>query len=103
MPTQLDSPWPTFRRDERNTGRSPLPARYHGDRPWSFRTGKGIFSTPVIDARGIVYVGSGDHVFYAITPDGQEKWRCETGEIIDSAGALPRAKPTQLERPPSLW
>ena len=83
-----DSPWPTFRRDSRNTGSSPLPADYRGDRPWAFRTGKGIFSTPVIDAAGDLYVGSADHCFYALRPDGSLKWRVETGEIIDSAAAL---------------
>jgi outer membrane protein assembly factor BamB len=87
-PVPADAPWPTFRRDARNTGRSPLRAGYTGDRPWSFATGKGIFSTPVIDGSGVVYVGSADHVFYALSPDGAERWRCVTGEIIDSAGAL---------------
>lgn len=88
VPVEPDSPWPTFRRDHRNTGSSPLPARSSREQPWAFETGKGIFSTPVIDARGVVYVGSADHVFYAIGPDGRERWRTVTGEIIDSAGAL---------------
>lgn len=88
VPVQADAPWPTFRRDHRNTGRSTLPAQYHGDHPWTFRTGKGIFSTPIIDGQGTIYVGSADHKFYALCPDGSEKWHLETGEIIDSAGAL---------------
>lgn len=90
VPVQPESPWPTFRRDQRNTGRSPLPAVYTGDAPWRFDTGKGIFSTPVVDGDGVIYVGSADHNFYAIHPDGREKWRFPTGEIIDSAAALPR-------------
>lgn len=98
VPVQPESPWPTFRRDQRNTGRSPLPAVYAGDAPWSFATGKGIFSTPVIDGDGVVYVGSADHNFYAIQPDGREKWRFETGEIIDSAAALPRVGLTADEQ-----
>jgi outer membrane protein assembly factor BamB len=88
VPVQPESPWPTFRRDRRNTGASPLPAAYQGDRPWSFQTGKGIFSTPVIDADGRIYFGSADHFFYALNPDGSLHWKYETGEIIDSAGAL---------------
>jgi outer membrane protein assembly factor BamB len=88
VPVQPDSPWPTFRRDRRNTGASPLPAQYQGDQPWSFQTGKGIFSTPVIDTDGLVYFGSADHYFYALNPDGSLNWKYETGEIIDSAGAL---------------
>jgi len=93
VPVQSDSPWPTFRRDHRNTGFSPIAANYHGDQSWSFRTGKGIFSTPVIDGDGTIYVGSADHYFYAINPDGSLRWRFQTGELIDSAGALPQVDP----------
>ncbi len=86
-------PWPTFRHDRRNSGRSPLPARYHGDHPWHFQTGKGIFASPVIDDEGMIYVGSADHSFYALRPDGSLAWRFLTGEIIDSAAALPPTDP----------
>ena len=88
VPVQAGSPWPTFRHDHRNTGRSPLPASYHGDQPWHFQTAKGIFSTPVIDEQGVIYFGSADHNFYALQPDGSLKWKFETGEVIDSAAAL---------------
>ncbi|MBP8130637.1 MAG: PQQ-binding-like beta-propeller repeat protein [Candidatus Hydrogenedentes bacterium] len=98
-PVRADSPWPVFRRDRRNTGRSTLPAIYTGDRPWSFRTSKGIFSTPVIDGEGTVYFGSADRHFYALNPDGTLKWRFQTGELIDSAAALHRVTPGE---PPSV-
>jgi outer membrane protein assembly factor BamB len=87
-PVQADSPWPTFRRDEHNTGASLLPAVYAGDKPWFFQTGKGLFVTPVIDGKGTIYIGSADHYFNAINPDGYLKWKYQTGEIIDSAAAL---------------
>jgi outer membrane protein assembly factor BamB len=87
-PVPPNAPWPTFRHDHRNTGRSPIAAAYGEDRPWFFQTGKGIFSTPVIDGQGVIYVGSADHFLYALGPDGALKWKFETGEIIDSAGAL---------------
>lgn len=90
VPVQDGAPWPLFRYDHRNTGRSEIVGQYTGDAPWSFQTGKGIFSTPVIDADGVVYVGSADHVFYALAPDGRELWRFRTREIIDSAAALPQ-------------
>ena len=93
LPVDPESPWPLFRRDQRNTGASPIRAKYHGDRPWAFRTAKGIFSTPVIGGDGTVYVGSADHVFYAINPDATEKWRYATGELIDSAAALHQPDP----------
>lgn len=89
VPVQAGAPWPTFRHDGKNTARSSIRAAYTGDHPWLFQTGKGIFSTPIIDRTGTIYVGSADHHFYALNPNGSQKWRFETGEIIDSAGALP--------------
>ena len=94
-PTLAGSPWPTFRHDPRNTGFSDIRANYTGDKPWMFQTGKGIFSTPVIDDKGTVYFGSADHYFYALNPDGSQKWKYETGEIIDSAGALGAVGPAK--------
>ena len=77
-----------MRHDQHNTGRSPIVARYHGDRPWALQTGRGIFSTPVIGGDGTVYIGSGDTWFYAIRPNGTLRWKLKTGGIIDAAAAL---------------
>ena len=88
VPLDASSPWPEMRHDSSNSGNSPIAARYHGDLPWAFKTGRGIFSTPVLGADGTVYVGSGDTYFYAIAPDGRLRWRLKTGGIIDAAGAL---------------
>jgi outer membrane protein assembly factor BamB len=92
-PVQSTSPWPEMRHDRRNTGRSPIVARYHGDRPWAFRTAKGIFSTPILAGDGTIYVGSADTHFYAIAPSGQLRWRFRTGNIIDSAAVIGRYDP----------
>jgi outer membrane protein assembly factor BamB len=88
VPVLAASPWPEMRRDSRNTGSSPIRGRYRGDRPWSFRTARGIFSTPVIGDDGTVYVGSADGYFYALGTDGRPLWRFRTGGIIDAAAAL---------------
>ncbi len=90
--------WPVFRHDRQNTGRSPIRAVYRHDHPWMFQTGKGIFSTPVIDRDGAVFVGSADHSFYALAADGHLRWRFETGDIIDSAAALPDIVPGEPSR-----
>ena len=88
IPLDASSPWPVMRHDPRNTGSSPVVARYGGQRPWAFRTGRGIFSTPLIGGDGTVYVGSADTNFYAIRPDGRLRWRLGTGGIIDASGVL---------------
>jgi len=90
---QPGAPWTTFRGNSRNSGNSPIQANYQGDEPWFFQCGKGIFSTPIVDAVGVVYFGSADHVLYAINPDGSPKWQFRSGEIIDSACALPSDYP----------
>lgn len=88
IPVQADAPWPLFRRDHLNTGNSPLIADYAGDEPWAFTTGGAILATPVIDAAGTIYVGSGDHYFYAIEADGTLRWSFQTGAAIEAAAAL---------------
>ena len=88
VPVQAASPWPSFRRTRRNTGRSPIAAAWDGDEPWMYKTDRGIFSTPIIDGEGTVYIGSADHYFYALQPDGTLKWKLKTGDIIDSAGTI---------------
>ena len=88
-PVQASSPWPEMRHDRRNTAASPIVARYRrGERPWSYATGKGVFSTPIIGGDGTVYVGSADSWFYAIGPRGRLRWRFETGNLIDSAATI---------------
>lgn len=89
-PLDPASPWPKFRRDLAQTGRSdvmpnPDPTRAR----WVFETSKGIFSTAVIGGDGTVYIGSADRYFYALDAmTGQPKWRFETAEIIDSSALL---------------
>ena len=87
VPLAADSPWPKFRRDAEQRGAAPFTGA-RGGPMWSFPTGKGIFSSPVVGGDGTIYVGSADRSFYALNPDGTQRWRFETGEIIDSAGLL---------------
>lgn len=83
-----------MRHDPHNTGLGTTPASYHGDRPWSFTTGAGLFITPVVAGNGLVYFGSADHNFYALTPKGQLCWKLRTGNIIDAAATLDPAQRT---------
>lgn len=88
IPLDSKSPWAKFRADALNNGRSPVKPVSNDMQPWSYRTGKGIFSSPVVDEDGICYIGSADHTFYALNPDGTVKWSIKTGEIIDSSALL---------------
>ncbi|MBW1876978.1 MAG: PQQ-like beta-propeller repeat protein [Deltaproteobacteria bacterium] len=88
VPLAPDSPWPKFRRTAVQDGRGLSTAAEGAGEPWTFATGKGIFSAPVIGGDGTVYLGSADRVFYALGPDGSLEWSFETGEIIDSAALL---------------
>ena len=88
VPLDPASPWPKFRADARQTGRSAVRAGATDARPWTFATGKGVFSSPVVDADGTAYIGSADHAFYAIRADGSLAWKFLTGEIIDSSALL---------------
>lgn len=89
VPLDAGSPWPKFRANPLQNGRSPVLPRVDPDRrPFTLRTGKGVFSSPVIDAEGTTYIGSADRRFYAIDRDGRLLWRFETGEVIDSSALL---------------
>ncbi len=88
VPMDTASPWPKFRRTALQTGRSPVLPIDTGVDPWVFPTGKGIFSTAVIDGDNNVYVGSGDRVFYKLDENGNELWSILTGEVVDSSALL---------------
>lgn len=89
VPLDSSSPWPKFRANELQNGRSAvIPQINTSAKPWIYQTQKGIFSSPVVDKDGTVYVGSADQKFYAIRKTGEIKWIVQTGEIIDSSALL---------------
>jgi len=76
----MDSPWPMMCHDLHHTGRSPYStASNPGTEKWRFKTDNWVSDTPVIDEDGIIYFGSFDRYFYAVYPDGSQKWRCKLG------------------------
>lgn len=83
-----DAPWPVFRGDSKNSGHAAIDVAYNGKKPWSYQTGKGIFSSPVVDGSERVYIGSADRNFYVFNADGSVAWTFPTNEIIDSAAVL---------------
>jgi outer membrane protein assembly factor BamB len=88
LPLAASSPWPKFRGDAYQDGVGTVHAHLTGGAMWSYPTGKGVFSSPVVAADGTIYVGSADRNFYALNPDGSLLWKIECGELIDSAALL---------------
>jgi len=88
IPLAPDSPWPKFRRNAEQNGRSPIQPNKKDGLFWSFPTGKGVFNSPVISGDGTIYVGSADRIFYALNPTGTVRWKFQTDEIIDAAALL---------------
>jgi outer membrane protein assembly factor BamB len=74
--------------DVRHTGRSPYST---ADNPyiekWRFKC-DWIEDSAVIGADGTLYFGDEDWYFYAVYPDGMEKWNYKTGGDITSAPAI---------------
>jgi outer membrane protein assembly factor BamB len=88
VPMQQGAYWPRFRRTPDNRGWSPVKPGGGRREVWSFATGKGIFSSPVIDRDGTIYFGSADAFFYAVGPDGALRWKQKLGELVDSAAVI---------------
>jgi FOG: WD40-like repeat len=85
------APWAKFHGNAHNSGRITFGSPTTGDGAVFFGTGSSIvFSSPAVGPDGTVYVGSYDTNFYAINPDGSEKWRVATGGVIESSPAIGR-------------
>jgi len=77
-----ESPWPMFRHDLKNTGRTNFTGPGQPVLSWKYETGDGVTSSPSIGHNGTIYVGSGgyrhnvgDSSLYALNPDGTLKWK----------------------------
>jgi len=76
----MDSAWPTFHGNNQRTGLSPYNTSHvNGTVSWKFKTGSGIESSPVIDREGTIYFGTTDCEVYAISKQGDLKWKTKIG------------------------
>ncbi len=83
------APWPYYRGDIHNTGRTNLPGPGRDARiQWKFKAGHEIFSSPVIDHQGRVYFGCDDSRIYCVDQDGQQVWTYATGYYVSAPGTL---------------
>jgi outer membrane protein assembly factor BamB len=58
---------------------------------WKFLTSGPVYSSPVFDRSGVIFVGSNDGHVYAIGAQGQERWRIDLGNEVRSSPALDRS------------
>jgi len=68
-------------------GSSPASAA-PGDTSWRYLTGGEIISSPAIGADGTIYMGSYDHLLYAVNPDRTSKWYYDTDDQIYSSPVI---------------
>ena len=90
-PRRARTPWPTFHRDNRRTGASPLPGPQRAHIRWVHPTGGIIESSPAIGPEGNIYIGSHDGFLYAMSPAGEELWKFQTNGLIRSSPAVTAA------------
>ncbi|NOZ83080.1 MAG: PQQ-binding-like beta-propeller repeat protein, partial [Euryarchaeota archaeon] len=93
LPALANSPWPKFQRDLNNTGFAPYPGLGEGSMKWNFTLGPsstyGTRSSPVIGADGTIYTGSpASNIFYALYPNGTQKWNVSMSGGTNSAPAI---------------
>ena len=83
-----------FMHDPQHTGRSPYKGPQIGAVQWRFDATSSIYSSPVIDEDGTIYVGSNDQYLYAVNQDGTLKWKyltlrtIATSPLISSDGTI---------------
>lgn len=66
--------WWMYGRNPQHTRRSPFAGPDTNNVKWTFATNWFVHSSPAIASDGTIYVGAYDDGFYAINPDGTQKW-----------------------------
>jgi outer membrane protein assembly factor BamB len=88
----INSSWPMFHHDIQHTGRSPFGANGNWYKvKWRSFLMEGLTSSsPAIDMNGTIYIGADDFQksFFAINPNGTEKWHVGVGQFIFSSPAI---------------
>jgi outer membrane protein assembly factor BamB len=87
-----NSPWPTYKGNSKHTGLSPHATEIDAPRlKWKFAAGNGVETSPAIGADGTIYFGVFKDHFFALNPDGTEKWRfTRVGEEFRSSPSIGR-------------
>ncbi len=88
----ISAAWPMFHYNLRHTGLSPYnTSANNGNRKWAFTISGGnpaVYSSPAIGTDGTIYVGDSNSNFFAVNPDGTQKWAFATGNNVNSSPAI---------------
>lgn len=80
-----DSAWPVFHGSSKLGGLSTVDTSHlDGSVKWRFRTEHWMESSPVIGPDNTIYFADHNCNLYAVTPEGEEKWRFSGGEPVYS-------------------
>lgn len=72
----INSPWPGYMQNSKHTGLSPYETNIKSPKvKWKFDAGNGIETGATIGPDGTIYFGTFEDNFFALNPDGSEKWR----------------------------
>lgn len=74
--------WPSFRGDQLNS--AAVTVEMKEAQPFEYKTTGLIWSTPIIDDKENVYVGSADKHFYSLDSSGQLRWKYKIKDVLDS-------------------
>ncbi|MDH7563250.1 MAG: PQQ-binding-like beta-propeller repeat protein, partial [Caldisericota bacterium] len=77
--------WPMFMNNPQHTGRTDYPGCDSPEVKWTFEVGNPISSTPAIDQDGNLFLLTTSGTLFAVSPNGEEMWRFETGTGIPAA------------------
>ncbi|MFH1445244.1 MAG: PQQ-binding-like beta-propeller repeat protein, partial [Nanoarchaeota archaeon] len=66
--------WPMFQHDHQRTGQSFFTGPQTNAIEWTYQTGNTIFCSPAVAEDGTLYFGNYSGNFFALNPDGTEKW-----------------------------
>ena len=76
-PVLAETPWPMQGQNAGHTGVSPVATPNQITTAWEFSPPQAFVGQPALGADGTIYAASPTGFFWAVNPDGTEKWRIE--------------------------
>lgn len=90
-----EDPWPMFRHDKKHTGHSPYSGPSSPNISWTFEVNKAVASSAAISKDSKIYFGTGWNIsdptigsLYALSTDGQMKWKIDVERGFFSSPAI---------------